>query len=157
MKQYIFKTIFLFSIAILSLIGCEKEEIDELKLKDSPTHIEIDGFFLELEVFIWRDFMPVSGDSKMMSKNKLIDRNQNDISNRFELLKQFVIKKSEIWKTDYTSEIFDTDNYVIEKISREGPLWSTGKKVHVISQFRDISTGTEYEIMSEDQTINRTE
>ncbi len=155
MKQNIFKTVFLFSIASLSLIGCKKEEVKELM--NSPTHIEIDGFYLELEAYIWRDFMPGSGDSKMMSNNRLIDRNQNDISNRFELLKQYVIKKNKIWETDYSSESYNSDIYVLENTSREGPLWDIGEKVDVICQFRDISTETEYKIMVENQTINRTD
>ncbi len=155
MKQKIYRTIFLFSIVTLLFIGCEKEEMNDLM--DSPTHIEINGFYLELETYIWRDFMPGSGDSKMMSINRLFDRNQNNISNRFELVKQYVIKKSDVWETEYTSEIYDTENYVIEKISRKGPLWDTGKEVDVICQFRDISTGTEYKILTENQIINRTE
>lgn len=154
MKLSFIKTISLFSLVILFMSSCEKEE--QNSIINSPIRIEIEDYAFELEAYVWRDFMPGTTNSNMRSLNSLIDRNQNDISTRFELVKQYLINDSEIWEAEYTTEHYDTENHIIQKISRNGPLWETGLEIDIVCEFKDLSTNKQYEIMVKDQIINST-
>ncbi|NOR88200.1 MAG: hypothetical protein GQ527_11375 [Bacteroidales bacterium] len=156
MKTNISKTIFLLALSTILFFACDKTKIDEFDY--TASEIEIDEFSFILEAYVWRDFMPgLNNDSRMMSMNRLVDINHNDISSRFEMKKQFIILRDDIWESDYGAISTYTPNYTIENSSREGPEWDTGERVKVVCQFIDNLTGEEYRIMLNDQVINRTE
>ena len=158
MKKIV-KVLLIFIIPMTLLTGCEKTEIKALK--DSPTVVKLEEFSLVLEAYVSRDFFPGGPpglqNSRMRSTSKFTDQNQNDISARFDLIKQYVIDKDDVWESNFESESNSTENYIIQKSVSNGPEWDTGIKVDVVCKFVDISTGIEYKIMVEDQIIERTE
>ncbi len=149
-------------IYVISIVfySCDRDNyLLKRELKDSPEIIYIDSLELRLEANVWIDFMPSIGpkDNGLISYNNLIEINKKEIVSRFELVKQYIIKRNEIWEVNYDStERPESLNYIIEGISRDGPQWKNGKKVDVVCQFIDIFTSKIYLIIDKNKEIEIT-
>jgi len=153
---------------LLSLSSCENDDpinitVDEKRaealLGTSSKLITIDGNELELKAYLWRDFMPTSTPSGqgLISINWLLNVDSVSIPDYIVLSKQFVISGDSIWTTDYSDELRETPDYVIERISRNGPFWEPNTEVTIVAKVVNLSNSTEHYLRLEDQLIMRTD
>lgn len=158
-------------ISLLSLIffivSCDQDDsenfenhpstIDELLIKSSD-QVNIDGHTLELHTALWRDFMPVSPvDGKnLISINYLVNTDSTRIPSYITLTRQFVIYGDKLWESDYSEESSGTADYLIERISRNGPKWGPDVEVTVLAEVKCLKHDTFYYVRSDDQNIGKT-
>lgn len=112
-----------------------------------------------LEAYLWRDFQPISPpDGRPLSAiNRLVNVDSTDISEKVDLIEQYVIKNDSVWIAPYDHTSPHTPEFRIEKISGNGPKWGPEIYVDVIAKVRDINTGTDYFIRKENVNILRTD
>jgi hypothetical protein len=149
-------------------IGCAEEEeaswsIDKVKINEllnaSTEQLTIDGNTLELHAYLWRDFMPISPpDGKdLVSINWLMDVDSVNIPASIQLLEQYVINGDSLWRDSYTDEIRETEPYILERVSRNGPKWGPNIEITVVAKIIDTHTNTEHFLIRENQPILRTD
>jgi hypothetical protein len=128
------------------------------ELSSAPEQIEIKDRTYTLEVFLWRDYMPISPpDGKPLIASIRITANDSlNFPASVNADKIWVIKNSgEIWETAFTSEQpTPPHNYQLEKIAREGPKWEPNTHVDVV--VRVTCEGNTYLLRAANQTINQT-
>ncbi|MEO9803896.1 MAG: hypothetical protein ABJF04_11635 [Reichenbachiella sp.] len=139
-------------------LGGNQNKIDELLIKSS-NQINVDDHILELHAAIWRDFMPVSPpDGKnLISVNWLVNTDSTNMPSDIALVKQFVIHEDDIWIADYSSESSETADYLVERISRNGPKWGPDVAVTVIAEVKCLKDDTFYYVRLDNQNIERTD
>lgn len=158
----------LVSFIFLLSSGCTEEEqpdfrIDKAKINEllslSTEQITINETTLALHAYLWRDFMPISPpDGKnLISINWLVDVDSVAIPSNIILSEQYVINGDSLWAASYTNEIRETESYIIERVSREGPKWEPNIEVIVIAKVVDLNTNREYLLIRENQQILRTD
>lgn len=160
-----FKRNFIAVLAGLALFSCDKEptQRDPLfnpllaaELRQSPSEVTLAGNVLQLEVYVWRDFMPVvgpDGGSSLMSMNRLTDANNAVINGEIVLERQHVISGELVWTATY-DDVTTLDSLSIQGISRNGPLWEPGIFVDVVCEFSWM--GGRYFVIAQNQEINAT-
>ena len=158
----------LLALTLLLNAGCSEDEqpnwsIDKAKINEllnlSTEQISIEGTTLELHAYLWRDFMPISPpDGKdLISINWLVDVDSVAIPSNILLSEQYVINGDSLWTTSYTNELRETQPYLVERISRDGPKWGPNIEVTVIAKVVNASTKLEYFLIRENQQILRTD
>ncbi|MDH5368691.1 MAG: hypothetical protein OEW99_01610 [Gammaproteobacteria bacterium] len=159
LKSIFIKYNFLALLVISSLLtGCPDSTPSKTiaELNAAPEEIFIDGQNYNLSTYLWRDFMPPSTGSDLMTVIKVSERNLLTIPDNISVTYLWVINGTEVWSTEFTDEAgAGTPAYVIEKIARGGPKWDTGINVDVIVQIFDGS-GTEYLLRASAQLIHQT-
>jgi hypothetical protein len=159
---------FLLTLTLLLNSSCLEDEqpnwsIDKAKiielLNSSTEQISIEGTTLELHAYLWRDFMPISPpDGKnLISINWLVDVDSIAIPPNIVLSKQYIINGDSLWETSYTNEIRETQPYLVERVSRDGPKWGPNIEVTVIAKVVDSSNNSEHFLIREKQQILRTD
>lgn len=160
-----FKRNIIAVLAGLLLISCDKEptQRDPLfnpilaaELRQRPSEVIVAGNVLQLEVYVWRDFMPVvgpDGGSSLMSMNRLTDANSAAINGEIVLERQHVISGDLVWTAPY-DDVTTLDPLSIEGISRNGPLWEPGIFVDVVCEFSWM--GERYFVIARNQEIMAT-
>ncbi len=138
-------------ILILNSFSCKSIRYKHA-IKNTPNEIKIDTHLLKLKVMISQYNTPGSGHDRIQSINVLVDENQNDISNRFKLIKQCVLKDNKTWISKYSSIPSKKSSKLIG-ISKGGPHWNFKEVVDIICYFRDEITQIEYRIKFEDKMI----
>lgn len=149
-------------------LSCEQDStntvLDEQGLYDdliikSSNRVVIDGIELELQATLWRDFMPGQnpGGNGLMSINRLISTDSTAIPGHIVLSAQYVMSESSVWEAVYSEEIFDTPDFVIERIARNGPDWETGIPVTIVAEVKSLKDDTTYYVRLEEQKIYRTD
>lgn len=138
-------------ISTLNLFSCKSIRYKHA-IKNTPNEIKIDSHLLKLKVMITQNNSPGSGNDRIQSINILVDENQNDISNRFKLTKQCVIKDNKIWISKYLDTPSKRSNILTGK-SKDGPRWKFKEVVSIICYFRDEITQIDYRIKFEDKMI----
>jgi len=155
-------------LALLLTIGCSDDElsswrVDQKRINEllnlSSEQATIDGKTLELHANLWRDFMPISPPNgrNLISINWLVDIDSIAIPNYIMLLEQNVIYGDSLWTASYIKEERETQPYIIERVSIEGPKWGPNVEVIVIAKVVDSNTSSEYFLIRENQTIGRTD
>ncbi|WP_445723928.1 MULTISPECIES: hypothetical protein [Bacteroidota] len=136
----------------------DKAKINKL-LNSSTEQVTIEGTTLELHAYLWRDFMPISPpDGKnLISINWLVDVDSIAIPTNILLSEQYVINGDSLWSTSYTNEIRETQPYLVERVSRDGPKWGPNIEVTVIAKVIDTNTKLEHFLIRENQQILRTD
>jgi len=158
----------ILALTILFATGCSDDEpsnwrIDQPRINElliiSSEQETIDGTTLELHAYLWRDFMPISPpDGKnLISINWLVDVDSVAIPNHIILSEQYVIYGDSLWTAPYTEEERETQPYVIERVSIEGPKWGPNVEVTVIAKVVDSITSSEYFLIRDNQPIERTD
>jgi hypothetical protein len=148
----------LFStLAALLLAGCENTTTISTQpslLKEAPTQVRVDGQNLVMEVYVGRDFMPVSPpDGKPMVavlRIRTVDRSPFPAGVTAE--KVSVVQGDAVWTAPTVKEHASQEPGTLEVIAREGPRWEPGTRVDVIVYLRD-SAGREDLLRAPDQTI----
>jgi len=142
------KKIYLIIIILISalLVSCNADE-----LKSSPTNIDINGSYLTLDAYVWRDFMPpteTDGDP-MRSTVTLNLISGPEILSQVHLVRQYVIYGNEVWAAD----IFDLEigTSTLQGTSANGPKWGPDVTVDVVLEF--TYDGKTYKILSPNQNI----
>ena len=129
------------------------------ELTNASEQIEIKGQEYTLEVFLWRDYMPISPPhgKPLIASIRITANDSQNFPNNVNADKLWVIKNSgEIWETAFTYEQpTPLHNYQLEKIAREGPKWEPNTQVDVV--VRVTCEGNTYLLRATNQTINQTE
>ncbi|MEO9968022.1 MAG: hypothetical protein ABJF11_19675 [Reichenbachiella sp.] len=162
------KNIFILLISLLILGSCDpedstsrentKEIIDELLIKSSE-EINIDGQKLFLRAALWRDFMPISPPSGkgLIAVNYLVHRDSAKIPSYIKLSKQYVINGDSLWMSEYADETRETPDYLIERVSRNGPKWGPDITVTVIAEVKSLKDDNTYYLRLDEESIWRTD
>lgn len=128
------------------------------KINSAPNEISIDGVQYKTEAYTWRDFAPSIGPSLgLMSLNRLVRVDQNEIPNHLELKQQYIVNGKSIWLPNYDQD--DRPNaipYQKEKVSRDGPEWKVGTKLKVGIKIVNKKTNEEYFLLVPNLAINST-
>lgn len=159
--------LFLISIFFL-LISCEKNNdnsvrydrilISELNLKAVDT-LEIESGSYVLDAYLWRDFQPFCPPDgrPLISLNWFINIDSIAIPGNIDLIKQYVIYNDLVWISVYEDESRPPQpEYMIEKVSREGPKWGPDVEVDIISIVYNSETNQEYYLRLKDVHIDQT-
>uniref|UniRef100_UPI004048E0EA hypothetical protein n=1 Tax=Roseivirga sp. TaxID=1964215 RepID=UPI004048E0EA len=158
----------ILTLTLLLNSSCSEDEqpnwsIDKAKINklqnSSNEQVTIEGTTLELHAYLWRDFMPISPpDGKnLISINWLVDVDSIAIPTNILLSEQYVINGDSLWSTSYTNEIRETQPYLVERVSRDGPKWGPNIEVTVIAKVIDTNTKLEHFLIRENQQILRTD
>lgn len=154
---------FLILLLATALLGsCSKHEIDPNAPQDietlskAPESLRIGGNRLQLECFLWRDFMPVlpdSGGSGLYSRIRLFDERQAALPADLELRFVYIIKGDDFVRGSLTEVGFMQD-FAQEGMFRNGPRWGPDEVVDVVVEF---SVGDKtYRIQAKEQPIGAT-
>lgn len=135
-----------------------QDEQLQSKINSAPNEISFGGVQYKAEAFTWRDFAPSFGPSLgLMSLNRLVRVDQNEIPSYLELKQQYIINGNSIWLPNYDQE--DRPNaipYHKEKVSRHGPEWKEGTEVTVGIKVVNKKTNEEYFLLVPKVAINST-
>ncbi len=162
-------------------IGCSEKEPPNAppnylydELIKSPTAIQIDSIDVELSIFLWRDYMPISPPngnplaanirigSEPETLYTIIDGNlvfigldYSDAIRNLDADKMWVFNKNSVWEANLESVGTINTSYV-NKSASGGPLWETGILVDaVVRLVQDDSTY--FYIKKENIEIHRTD
>jgi hypothetical protein len=129
------------------------------QIRSSSSSTMIGEVEYRIESYTWRDFMPiVDPPIRLILKNTLIRTDEGPIDSSIEVIQQYVVKGSEIWRPgDLEVRHHQSDPGRLDILSREGPTWETGSKVSVGLKIRDQQTGTLHWLSNEGIEIVRTD
>jgi hypothetical protein len=155
--------ILIVTIALL-FCSCEKDGFEgafiqnpefEAELRSSPDTLIINDYTFHLQRYLWRDFMPPSEEngSKMFCVNKLTESDEQVVPESIELVRQYVLKGSQIWPAEF-SEIRTDEDCIIEGFLRDGPKWGPNIEVDIVCEFKYL--GKRYRVMAKAQMIHKT-
>ena len=134
-----------------------KELILQIKERAVDT-LTIGSNRLVLDAFLWRNFAPISlpSEQAMASVNWLFSINMVKIPNSIRMVRQYVIYEDEIWVAEYEGDAPSArSDYMIERISRNGPKWDPGIYADVISQIHDSQNNKDYYIRLKNVFLER--
>jgi hypothetical protein len=130
--------------------GCQRgpSEPELAGLRGTPTSAILGGQLFELQVHLYRDFMPVSppNGQPLAVVVRLPDRLATVRVERI-----WVIFGDQVWSAD-VEQVPGTQDWV----ARGGPKWGPGVRVDVVARLRD-ATGNEVVIRAPDRLIERTD
>ena len=124
----------------------------------------IDGHSLELQCYLWRDFMPIVVDDPDPAKNstalrahlKVIAVDSSDIESDLDMDYLWLIQGDNVFERELTGDKRPAGAYVIEKGISGGPLWETGSTADVIVRVVNAEGDPAY-LRLNNQVISRTE
>lgn len=107
---------------------------DNNELIKSPTIIQIDSTNFMLEVYLWRDFMPISPvDGHLMTAIvNIITTDSSAFPAHIDADKLWVIDSATMWETQLTDNSDDNTLFQISKRASDGPKWETGIYVDAV-------------------------
>jgi len=167
LKQFILIGQIIVTFAFL-LGSCEKPNIVE-----DPKKVEflysnaldtqlIRNSRYRFEAELYRDFFPggpIPRKSPLIAYVSLISIDSLAISDNLDISTLYVIYNKEIWISD-PENAYNPSNpadYVLSKVSNDGPKWTTGIYVDVVALITDNNTNSRYYIISRHQEIERVE
>ncbi len=130
-------------------------------LSEASETLIIDNQKLVLETELYRDFFPGVPSSTKTNLQALIWVVNTDsilITDRFSIVKLYVINKSEIWISN--PEARNDDNvfeYKYHAVSINGPKWDTGIAVDVVVEILDLNLNKQQYLIAKNQLIQRIE
>lgn len=110
------------------------DKIPVLLLKNAPSSLTIDGFELNFETFLWRDYMPISPpDGKpLIAKVELSEKKGDQLPEKLDTDMIWVVYQNQTWGTRYEETQFEHDPTRLVKVARNGPKFGPGKNVTVV-------------------------
>ena len=127
---------------------------------NTPEKAEIKGYSLTIEVYLWRDFMPVSPPrgKPLKAVFKVIAKGAKGIPGSIRFEQIWVVKdKNEIWNTDILKEQPHENPNEKSVLAVNGPKWDPGTIVETVAEFREGENGTSFFIKASKQIIQRTD
>lgn len=149
-------------IVTLIIIGSDllirSSEVPLVTLQSTPDHIYIENRKYQLETYLWRDFMPISppDGQPLIAVVKIIPNDSLKFPSNLDADHLWVVNGKELWSTSFSSEKLPEDEYLLEKIARNGPKWATGVQVDVIVRLVHNHQKS-FLLRAFNQTIERTE
>ncbi len=138
--------LFVFIIIGVHLLSCNPDE-----LRSSPEYIVLNGSYLILDAYVWRDYTPpTSTDGDPMRSTVTLNLTSGpEILSQVHLVRQYVIYENEVWAADiYDLEIGTS---TLKGTSANGPKWGPDVIVDVVLEF--TYEGKTYKILSPNQNI----
>jgi hypothetical protein len=127
-------------------------------LRSAPERITMRSVPLQLEAFLWRDFMPgpvdPKKDSRMIGVVRVQSINNAPLPSGMRPEKIWVIYGEEVWEPTIHEEKLEQPSVVGLSV-RQGPLWPIDSRVDVVVQLRDSADQT-YLLQGRNQKINAT-
>lgn len=147
----------LITIIIGSSIVLNPSKESLASLKAAPKQICIENRIYRLETSLWRDFMPISPpDGKpLIVVIKVIPNDSLKFPSNMDADHLWVVNGQEIWSTSFSDEEVPQDEYILEKIARNGPKWDPGITVDVIIRLV-VNNHSTYLLQAPNQTIHST-
>ncbi len=139
----------------------DNAELAAQLLSDAADPLIINNQKLVLEVELYRDFfpgMPSSTRSNLQALVWVVNTDSTLITDRFSIVKLYVINKSEIWISE--PEARNDNNlfkYKYHAVSVNGPKWDTGITVDVVVEMLDLNLNKNRYLIVENQVIERDE
>ena len=169
--KYFFKIKFtLLSLIILLLLSCEKDkmlgdvvldnELREYLYSKSNDTILIEPQKLVLETELYRNFFPGGMPEKRRLVAYLNVRNIDSlpVTNILDVTNLYVINNEQIWiSTPKSGENAYIPDFILNRISIDGPEWETNTHVDVIVEIMDFSNSSKYYLIARDQLIVKVE
>ena len=150
-----------FALALLLLAGCDQPTTISTQasfLRDAPTQVRVDGYNLVMDVYLGRDFMPVSPpDGKPLVavlRIKTADGRPFPAGVNAEHVS--VVYGDQVWTAPTRQEHPSQQQGTLEVVARDGPKWEPGATVDVVVYLRDAS-GRGYRLRAPDQVIQRSD
>lgn len=161
----------LFSLSVLLFSSCDKDNISgdivvdteliNMLYNNSKDTLKIDLQKLVLETELYRDFFPGGGlPEKRGLTASLYVRNIDSlfISNNVEIVSLYVINGNQIWiSTPENIDNYSIPDFMLHRVSNDGPEWDTGKYVDVVIEIRGFTSSANNYLIARDQLINRIE
>jgi hypothetical protein len=167
MKQFIYLSQILVTFVFL-LCSCEKPNIVE-----DPKKVEylfsnaldtqlIQNSRYRFEAELSRDFFPggpIPRKSPLIAYVSLFRIDSMAIPGNIDISTLYVIYDQQIWISDPENVGSPTNpaDYVLSKVSNDGPKWTTGIYVDVVALITDKSSKSKYYIISRHREIERVE
>ena len=154
----------ILSIALL-VVGCsdsqnpsQTSQPDFDSLTKAPTNLQIDSLNFSLEVYLWRDYMPIAPeDGKPMSaviNLRCIDSML--IPQNIDIDKLWVLDSVNIWETEVVDNFTVDSLYEISKRAGNGPKWETGRYLDAVIRIVENDSVYHY-LKSEHILLEKTE
>lgn len=167
MKHFIRISQIILSFAFL-LSSCEKPNIVEDPKKveflysNAPDTQLIRNSKYRFEAYLSRDFFPggtISRKTPLMAYVSLIRTDSLAIPEEIYISTLYVIYDQQIWISEPENLHYPSNpgDYVLSKISYDGPEWTTGVYVDVVALIIDKNTNSKYYIISRHREIERVE
>jgi len=163
--------IILLSIIMLQFYSCEKDglqgdividnELRNLLYIDSKDTLNIDMQNLVLETELYRDFFPGGGIPEKRGLTASLNVRNIDsllIEDNVDIVTLYVINGEQIWiSTPESNDNYSIPDFILHRVSNDGPEWDTGNYVDVVVEIRGFSSSAYNYLISRDQLINRIE
>lgn len=167
MKQFILINQIIIIFAFL-LSSCEKPNIvEDPKKVDFLFSNALDTQLIQnssyrFEAELSRDFFPggtISRKTPLMAYVSLIRIDSLAIPDNIVISTLYVIYDQQIWISDPENLHYPSNpaDYVLSRISYDGPKWTTGIYVDVVALIIDKNTNSKYYIISRHREIVRVE
>jgi hypothetical protein len=146
--------------ALSEIYYCGADRLDPergvlTRLLSTPDTIAIEGREIRLDVFLWRDFMPMA-DTKLQGTLTLRTVQGDRLPDRVAIDRVWVVNGDRVWETQPTGEERNNPPELNEAIVRRGPTWEVGSSVETVVQLRDRLTGQTYLLKGANAVIEAT-
>ena len=138
---------------------------DIRNLLDAPEKVQIsDHMELYVATYLWNNFQPAVSPADTSIQNtsekrlnaiiRIINSKKEKIPEDLKADRLWLINDKEIWETGFSEEERPVRNeWSIEKIARNGPVWRSGSRI--IAVVRITVSGKTYIIKARDQKISQ--
>jgi hypothetical protein len=168
--NHLFKVLVLFSILILTIFSCKKEDDlygdvvvdsqlhDKLYLNAEDT-MKIDNQNLVLQTELYRDFFPgvTKKNTRLIASIYIVNIDSLQISNKLDIKTLYVINKEQIWMSTPNPQEDMMPIYKVYRLSTNGPAWETNIYVDVVLAIEDLSTKKINYLIARNQLITKVE
>jgi len=172
MKKNILLILTLLAAVIITVsTSCRKKKlegdvVDNTELaaqlvSDALDTLIIDNQKLVLETELYRDFfpgVPSSSKTNLQALVWVVNTDSTLITDRFSIVKLYVINKSEVWISEPEAR---NDDHIFEykyhAVSINGPQWDTGIAVDVVVEILDLNLNKKWHLIAKNQVIQRIE
>lgn len=168
--KHLFKIFVLFSLLIMTLFSCKKDDLYGDIVVDSQLHdklylnaedtIKIDNQNLILQTELYRDFFPgvTKKNTRLIASIYIVNIDSLQISKKFEIKTLYVINKEQIWISSLNLQEDNTmPIYKVFRISTNGPEWETDIYVDVVVVIEDLNTKKINYLIVRNQLITKVE
>jgi hypothetical protein len=154
-------------VMLFTLYACSKDKKDKMEggvqtdttladsLRLSPASILINNDSLLLSAYLWRDFMPGTGEngSGLYCSSKVMFKDSLPIPSGLIFKKLYVIDANQIWTNQQI--VIDHENpSVIKGVVSNGPKWGPATFVDVVCELE--INNTIYRLIAKQQKIEAT-
>jgi hypothetical protein len=161
-KMRISGLIFILTILLFS-ISCNKQThtISIQKLQSAPDTVTINDRPYVLDVYLWRDFMPVTPPEgkPLQASVKIVPVDTGYVEPNLDANEIWIIHGEKAWAHSLEN-VGKPGNLqkrkILEKAAHDGPKWEPGIKTTVIVRITDTE-GNAYLLKSDGVMIHRTE